>query len=132
MTSTRYKVLVVDDEEPMVEIVEAMVARFGHETIHAYSGNQAVAVARESHPDAVVTGIMMAGGDGISAAKQILEILPACKIVFASAVLFDEEVRRFLIAEGFDERIMLRKPFDVTQLADALTRAGIPSVSPKA
>ena len=43
MTAGRYRILVVDDEEPIVEIIESMISRLGHETLHAYSGEEAVA-----------------------------------------------------------------------------------------
>ena len=128
MNARKYKILVVDDEESMVEIVEEIIARFGHETLHAYSGEEAIAVAYESRPDAVVTGIMMTGGDGIWEVQQIRKFHPTCKIVFVSTALYNDEIRQHLVAEGFDERIMLRKPFNPAQLADALTFAGIPSV----
>ena len=128
MTAGKYKILVVDDEEPIVEIIESMIARLGHETLRAFNGKEAVALARESRPDALVTGIMMVPGDGIWTAEQFRQILPDCKIVFVSSALHDAGVRQALVAEGYDERIMLTKPFEAAQLAEALTIAGIPSV----
>src|SRR6516225_11107283 len=125
MTARKCRILVVDDEEPIVEIIESMIARFGHETLHAYSGQEAVALARDARPDALVTGIMMAGGDGVWTAQQFRQLLPSCKIVFVSTALYDAKLRQVLVAEGYDERIMLTKPFEAAQLANALTIAGI-------
>jgi len=127
VADSRYRILVVDDEEPIVDIVCDMIARFGHETLRAFSGKQAVAKAMESHPDAVVTGIMMVDGDGVWEAEQLRTLLPDCKIVFVSSALHNSGIRNDLIAMGFDARIMLVKPFEAAQLAEALTVAGIPS-----
>jgi CheY-like chemotaxis protein len=124
----KYKILVVDDEEPMVEIVEGIVACCGHETLHAYSGEQAVTVARDSRPDAVLTGIMMACGDGVWEAEQIRQFLPDCRIILISSALHNPELRELLIRDGFDERLMLVKPFESAQLVELLNVVGIPSV----
>ena len=53
------KILVVDDEKRIVEIVEAYLKRDGYKVIIAYDGKSAVDFVRKEHPDLVVLDLML-------------------------------------------------------------------------
>jgi CheY-like chemotaxis protein len=122
------KVLVVDDEPAIAAYMEAIVARCGHETRCAYDGDEAVSVAREFRPDAVFTGIIMPRLSGLEATKQILEFLPDCKFLFCSGSASESYVRGPYAELGFDEQLLLEKPFNAADVVRVLNLAGIPSV----
>lgn len=65
------KVLVVDDEEPILELLKYNLERQGYEVKTAADGQQAVDVARKFHPDLVLLDIMMPKMDGVEACRQI-------------------------------------------------------------
>jgi len=65
------KILVVDDEEPIAEILEYNLRKAGYETQAAYDGEQALQIFESSKPDLVLLDIMLPGRDGIDVCEQI-------------------------------------------------------------
>ncbi len=65
------KVLVVDDEEPILELLKYNLEKQGYDVKTAADGQAAVEVARKFHPDLVLLDIMMPKMDGVEACRQI-------------------------------------------------------------
>ncbi len=65
------KVLVVDDEEPILELLKYNLEKQGYDVRTAIDGQGAVDVARKFHPDLVLLDIMMPKMDGVEACRQI-------------------------------------------------------------
>jgi two-component system alkaline phosphatase synthesis response regulator PhoP len=65
------KVLVVDDEEPILELLKYNLEKQGYEVRTAGDGQAAVEVARKFHPDLVLLDIMMPKMDGVEACRQL-------------------------------------------------------------
>jgi two-component system alkaline phosphatase synthesis response regulator PhoP len=65
------KVLVVDDEEPILELLRYNLEKQGYDVRTAADGQAAVDVARKFHPDLVLLDIMMPKMDGVEACRQI-------------------------------------------------------------
>jgi two-component system alkaline phosphatase synthesis response regulator PhoP len=59
------RVLIVDDDVKIVELVRLYLARDGYHVITAYNGTDALKLARESHPDLLVLDIMLPGVNGL-------------------------------------------------------------------
>jgi DNA-binding response OmpR family regulator len=64
------RVLVVDDENNIREIVRGYLEREGFEVAEASDGDGALSVARDWHPDLIVLDVMMPGTDGIEALRR--------------------------------------------------------------
>jgi two-component system, OmpR family, alkaline phosphatase synthesis response regulator PhoP len=81
------KVLVVDDEEPILELLKYNLEKQGYEVRTAGDGQVAVDVAKKFHPDLVLLDIMMPKMDGVEACRQIRAIpeLANTFIVFLTA-----------------------------------------------
>jgi PAS domain S-box-containing protein len=60
------KILVVDDDPAVHEVLSATLSREGYEILHAHDGEEALAMMRESHPDIVTLDVMMPKIDGWS------------------------------------------------------------------
>ena len=58
-------ILVVDDEKRLVALVEQYLAQEGFRVVTAHNGKEALAVARQSHPDLIVLDLMMPEMDGL-------------------------------------------------------------------
>lgn len=71
MGKPSHKVLVVDDEEPILELLKYNLEKHGFEVKTAENGHVAVEVARKFHPDLVLLDIMMPKMDGVEACRQI-------------------------------------------------------------
>lgn len=81
------KVLVVDDEEPILELLKYNLEKQGYDVRTAIDGAVAVDTARKFHPDLVLLDIMMPEMDGVEACRQIRAIpeLANTFIVFLTA-----------------------------------------------
>ncbi|MBN8577624.1 MAG: response regulator transcription factor [Cyclobacteriaceae bacterium] len=81
------KVLVVDDEEPILELLKYNLEKQGYDVRTAADGQQAVEQAKKFHPDLVLLDIMMPKMDGVEACRQIRAIpeLINTYIVFLTA-----------------------------------------------
>jgi len=73
MPSSPYRVLVVDDEEDLVELLRYNLEREGLMVLEARDGAEALAVARRENPDLVVLDVMMPRMDGLEACRTIRE-----------------------------------------------------------
>ena len=80
-TLFNYKVLVVDDEEPLRNIVVAYLSKQGHQCITASNGTEALSKIHMNEVDAVITDIVMPEMDGITLTKELLSIYPKLPIM---------------------------------------------------
>ncbi len=65
------KVLVVDDEESILELLKYNLEKNGFDVRTAIDGQEAVEVAKKFHPDLVLLDIMMPNVDGVEACRQL-------------------------------------------------------------
>jgi len=70
-SSTRRRVLVVDDEKDIVELVAYNLGRNGYETLVAYNGNEALDIATRQLPDLIILDLMLPGIDGTEVARRL-------------------------------------------------------------
>ena len=107
------KILIVDDEKPIVEILTYNLQKEGYETIEAYDGEQAINLALTKKPDLILLDIMLPKVDGLTVCKRIRHTLSNVPILILSAK--DEEIDKILGLElGADDYIT--KPFSVREL----------------
>ncbi|MGB3800409.1 MAG: response regulator transcription factor [Lewinella sp.] len=71
MTATPAKILLVDDEPDILEILEFNLQKEGFEVATAGNGEEGLAVAREFQPDLIVLDIMMPVMDGVEVCRQL-------------------------------------------------------------
>ncbi len=76
------KVLVVDDDDMLREVLYDMFKNQGAEVQKAENGVVAFALIQKEHFDVVFTDVRMPGGDGITLAKQIAESEGSKPLVF--------------------------------------------------
>lgn len=65
----REKILVVDDEEDIIELVRYNMAKEGYRIIGVTTGEQAISKARAELPDLILLDIMLPGVDGLEVCK---------------------------------------------------------------
>lgn len=73
MKSSHYKVLIVDDEEPIKKLIVTLLSRKGHQCVTASNGLEALDRTKGNSFDAVVTDIIMPEMDGIALTKALLK-----------------------------------------------------------
>ncbi len=82
-----HKVLVVDDEESILELLKYNLEKEGYDVKTAIDGEKAVAIAKKYEPDLILLDIMMPKQDGVETCRQIREIpeLAQTFIIFLTA-----------------------------------------------
>ena len=110
MTSTR--VLVVDDEAPIVELVRGYLAAEGMEVAVAADGPSAVEAVRERRPDVIILDVMLPGLDGFEVLRRVRMFSDAYVIMLTARA---EEIDRIVgLSVGADDYLV--KPFSPREL----------------
>ncbi len=81
MTSSKPKILIVDDEPDILELIEYNLKKEGYNVFTACNGKEAVEEARKCLPDLIILDIMMPKMDGIEACR-VLRAMPEFKNTF--------------------------------------------------
>jgi DNA-binding response OmpR family regulator len=107
------KILVVDDDVKIVELVKLYLLREGYNILTAYNGVDALKIARDSHPDLIVLDIMLPGIDGLEICK-ILRSESSVPIILLTARTTEQD-RIIGLDLGADDYVI--KPFSPKELA---------------
>ncbi len=106
------KVLVVDDEQSIIDVLVYNLKKEGYETIEATDGITAVNIALEQKPDLMLLDIMLPKLDGLSVCKRVKNHL---NIPILMLTAKDAEIDKIVGLElGADDYIT--KPFSVREL----------------
>jgi CheY-like chemotaxis protein len=118
------RILVIDDEVEIVEIVKDVLSAEGHEVATALNGHAGLATARGAGFDVVFTDLGMPDMTGWEVAERVRQLSPESAVVLVTgwgATLDQDEVRRHGV------EAVLNKPFEIDELvrvaASLLTRA---------
>ncbi|MDP1809241.1 MAG: response regulator, partial [Actinomycetota bacterium] len=109
------KILIIDDEPAVVELVEAKLRTSGYETLTATNGRDGIEAAHASNPNLVLLDILMPEIDGFEVCRRLkadkeTESIP---IMFLSGKLLERDVVKGLEL-GADDYII--KPFSPREL----------------
>ena len=107
------RVLTVDDEPSLTELLAMAVRYEGWQAHQATSGSQAVRVAREVRPDAIVLDMMLPDFDGLEVLRRIRADQPAVPVIFLTAKDAVADRITGLTAGGDD---YVTKPFSLEEL----------------
>ena len=106
------KVVVVDDEKPIADILEFNLKKEGYDVYCAYDGNDAVDLIYEEEPDIVLLDIMLPGRDGMEVCREVRKKFEMPIIMLTAK---DSEIDKVLGLElGADDYVT--KPFSTREL----------------
>ncbi len=114
---TPVRVLVVDDEDNLTELLSMALRYEGWEVRSAATGTQAVRVAREFHPDAVALDMMLPDFDGLEVLRRMRADSPNVPVLFLTAKDAVEDRVAGLTAGGDD---YVTKPFSLEEVVARL------------
>ncbi|MDY0404143.1 response regulator YycF [Virgibacillus sp. 179-BFC.A HS] len=107
-----HKILVVDDEQPIADILRFNLEKEGYEVVCAYDGDEAIELAEKEKPDLVLLDIMLPGKDGNEVCREIRKT-QTMPIIMLTAK--DSEIDKVLGLElGADDYVT--KPFSNREL----------------
>ena len=81
MSTVKQKILIVDDEPDILELIEYNLKKEGYQVFLANNGQEGIATAKRVHPDLIILDIMMPKMDGIEACR-LMRAIPEFKTTF--------------------------------------------------
>ena len=118
------KILVIDDEDQLRDLLQKLLTRDGHEICIAHDGKEGIANFHQFNPDLVITDIIMPNIDGIEVITELHQSNSNLPIIVISG-------GRRSMAAGFNldsvemlgVRGILQKPFTYQQLQEVVKLA---------
>jgi len=106
------RILVVDDEAPILDLVRGYLERDGFEVATAADGPAGLAMMRATSPDVVILDVMLPGLDGIEICRQLRTFSTAYVLMLTAR---GEEIDRIMgLTVGADDYLV--KPFSPREL----------------
>ncbi len=105
------KILIIDDEKDIVNLLSDQLTAKGHQVLAAYDGEQGIELAKQQ-PDLILLDIMMPKVNGFEFCNQIRDEL-FCPILFLSAKQSESDKIKALNLGGDD---YITKPFGLREL----------------
>jgi two-component system alkaline phosphatase synthesis response regulator PhoP len=99
MTKTKAKILLVDDEPDILEIVGFNLSQEGYRIVTAANGKEAISKAKSVLPDLIIMDVMMPEMDGIEACEAIRKIPELEKVIITFLTARNEDYTQ---VAGFD------------------------------
>ena len=113
MPRLKKRILIVEDEISIVELLTLLLVRAGYEVRSCQNGREAISVMKEFHPHLVVLDVMLPGMDGTSIIKIMSEDdeLQSTPVIVTSALVESERLfKPYPQVKGFAS-----KPFVLTE-----------------
>jgi DNA-binding NtrC family response regulator len=117
---SKARILIVDDEQGTRELFAELLQRWGYEVDQTSDGHEALKLAAETHPDVIISDLVMPKLDGLALVRALREEQPDTPVVIITGKgTIDAAVEA--VREGvFD---FVEKPLDPARLKVILTRA---------
>jgi CheY-like chemotaxis protein len=113
------RILVIDDDPSVAEMIAEAIRTFGHEALVALDGAEGLGVLESTAVQGVFLDIVMPGLGGLAVLTRIRNRYPHVPVVILSAHAGDEETREAM-ALGASEVIL--KPAGLAQFTEVLSR----------
>ena len=115
-TPRRQRVLLVDDDASILEILSAAFSRAGHIVFEAHDGSEALVSAERDAPDLVVLDLVMPRRSGFAVLDRLRERHPTRPAIIVVTANTDPRHRQF--AEDHGANAFFSKPFDMDALLE--------------
>ena len=119
MADSRPKVLVVDDEVKICELLQRLLSREGYDVRTAFDGAGGIAEILKTRPQLMITDLMMPGIDGLELLKRARSIDPSLAVVMITGYA-SMETAVAALREGVDDYVT--KPFSIAELKTVVGR----------
>lgn len=116
------RILIVDDSPAQIFSLKKLLENWGHATVSAENGDQALQIARQEQPDIILMDIIMPGMNGFQATRKLSKDTATHKIPVIFVSKKDDETDRIWgMRQG--ATAFITKPVDPEELLAAITKA---------
>lgn len=119
MDSPRYKTLIVDDEDPIRNLLVNFLSSSGYLCETAGNGKEALERLNQSQFDAVITDVVMPEMDGVTLTREISQKYPNLPVMVMTG-FSDEYSAQKVISAG--ARDFIKKPFSIVEFSLRLNK----------
>ena len=113
------KILVIDDESGIRDLLDTLLSRKGYDVILTDSGQKGLEVFRRARPDVVVLDLKMPGMDGLTVLQQVRSLNPTQPVIMLTGAGTPEAE---LQARALGVTEFVEKAFSLHLLGDSLKR----------
>ena len=113
------KILLIEDDEDVAEVLAEAFAAGGHEIAIALTGEDGLARLAREHPDAIVLDVRLPGLNGVDVLRQIRSLDPGLPVIIMTGLATPgelTEIRRLGVTE------IVEKPELLKRFGEALAR----------
>jgi DNA-binding response OmpR family regulator len=113
------KILVIDDEPGIRDLLDTLLRRKGYDVVLAESGQKGLDLFRRERPDVIVLDLKMPGMDGLTVLQQVRSLDPKKPVIIltgAGTAETEQKVRALGVTE------YVEKEFSLHRLGDSLKR----------
>lgn len=122
------KILIVDDEPDLIELVRLRLESSGYDVLEAHDGQEGLDMARKDHPDLIILDIMMPKMNGYQVCRELKKEDKKTPVMLLTAK--SQESDRFWGKEcGADS--FVTKPFEMDHLLSTIQGLLNPSKKPQ-
>lgn len=121
MAQKPYLVVVIDDDDAIREYVRFILEKDGYRVLEAPDGKTGLSIALSTTPNLIITDLVMPDKEGIETIKELRKLHPHCRFIAMSGSINSDTYLAMALHLGAHS--VLRKPFERTQLEDALRLA---------
>ena len=106
------KILIVDDDQDVAELLQVVLIRAGHTTLTASTGEEALTKAQESTPDLIILDLLLPDANGFTVCEQLRRHRATASVPIIIVTGLPGELPRFAGVEAGAD-VYLRKPFEI-------------------
>ncbi len=114
-------ILLIDDEEMILDVTQALISKLGYQVLVANSGEDAVKTIANPNKgiDLVILDLIMPGMDGGQTFDQIREILPQIPVILCSGYSIDDHASK-IMNRGCND--FIQKPYNLSELSKKIRK----------
>lgn len=115
------KILIIDDDSGVREVMARALSRDGHEVATAADGNEGLSVARREPPDLVITDIFMPEREGLDTIMELRRWRPDLRIMAISGGGHFASGDYLRVARDMGATVTMSKPIDMRTLSETVS-----------
>lgn len=117
------RVLVIDDDQYIQELLKLALEKAGYEAMVADNGDMGLDIHRETPADLIITDLFMPGKEGTQLLMEMRDEFPQTKVIVISGGGGIEGVDFLKLASHLGATQVFQKPFTITELLEAVREA---------
>jgi DNA-binding response OmpR family regulator len=113
------RILVADDDPPILRIVEMVLSRHGLEVLTAADGDRAFQLAVAEKPDAILLDVRMPGMNGLELCSK-LKATDSTAAIPVGFITAEKDIETYKLAQELGSALFIIKPFKPERLVDTI------------